>query len=169
MNPTEPLIPIHIRQMRLEDLPAVIELDQRSFSLPWPESSFRFELESNELSRCWVAEIESPDTAPLVVAMIVIWLIVDEAHVATIAVHPGYRRQKIAQRLLAYTLVDAYHTGAAKSLLEVRSGNEPAIRMYQRFGYREVGVRQKYYQDNGEDAVLMDLDPLNLEQLLSLQ
>ena len=169
MNPTEPLIPIHIRQMHLEDLPAVIELDQRSFSLPWPESSFRFELESNELSRCWVAEIESPDTAPLVVAMIVIWLIVDEAHVATIAVHPEYRRQKIAQRLLAYSLVDAYHAGAAKSLLEVRSGNVPAIRMYQRFGYREVGVRQKYYQDNGEDAVLMDLDPLNLEQLLSLQ
>jgi len=155
--------------MRLEDLPAVIELDQRSFSLPWPERSFRFEIESNELSRCWVAEIESPDAPPILVAMIVIWLIVDEAHVATIAVHPDYRRQKIAQRLLAYTLVDAYHAGAAKSFLEVRRGNEPAIRMYRRFGYREVGVRQKYYQDNGEDAVLMDLDPLNLEQLLSLQ
>jgi len=94
---------------------------------------------------------------------------VDEAHVATIAVHPDYRRQKSAQRLLAYTLIDAYHTGAVKSVLEVRRGNEAAIRMYQRFGYREVGIRKKYYQDNGEDAVLMDLDPLDLEHLLSLQ
>lgn len=169
MNPTELLIPIHIRQMRLEDLPAVIALDQRSFALPWPESSFRFEIESNELSRCWVAETESPDGATILAAMVVIWLIVDEAHVATIAVHPDYRRQKIAQRLLAFTLVDAYHAGAVKSLLEVRRGNDPAISMYKQFGYREVGVRHKYYQDNGEDAVLMDLDPLNLAQLLSLQ
>ncbi len=169
MNFVEPLNTLHFRPMRLDDLPAVIALDQRSFSLPWPESSFKFEIESNELSRCWVAEIKAPDGTLTLVAMIVIWLIVDEAHVATIAVHPDYRRQKIAQRLLAYTLIDAYHTGAVKSVLEVRRGNEAAIRMYQRFGYREVGIRKKYYQDNGEDAVLMDLDPLDLEHLLSLQ
>jgi len=166
---TQPLIPIDIRPMRIEDLPAVIALDQRSFSLPWPESSFKFELESNELSRCWVAETTTPDGNASLVAMIVIWLIVDEAHVATIAVHPDYRRQKIAQRLLAYALIEAYHTGAVKSLLEVRRGNEAAIRMYERFGYREAGVRKKYYQDNGEDAVLMDIDPLDLEQLTGLQ
>lgn len=155
--------------MLLEDLPQVIALDQRSFSLPWPESSFKYELEVNELSRCWVAEIEASEMQPVIVAMIVIWLIVDEAHIATIAVHPEYRRQKIAQRLLAYTLMDAYHSGAVKSFLEVRRGNQPAIKMYLRFGFREVGVRKKYYQDNGEDAVLMDLDPLDLERLMSLQ
>ena len=169
MNFTAPLDTLHFRPMRLDDLPAVIALDQRSFSLPWPESSFKFEIESNELSRCWVVEIEASDGTPILVAMIVIWLIVDEAHVATIAVHPDHRRQKIAQRLLAHTLIDAYHTGAVKSVLEVRRGNEPAIRMYQRFGYREVGIRKRYYQDNGEDAVLMDLAPLDLEHMLSLQ
>jgi len=116
-----------------------------------------------------VAETSTPDRPATLVAMIVIWLIVDEAHVATIAVHPEYRRQKIAQRLLAHALIDAYHTGAVRSFLEVRRGNEPAIRMYERFGYREVGVRKKYYQDNGEDAVLMDLDPLDLKRLLNLQ
>lgn len=155
--------------MRIEDLPAVTALDQRSFSLPWPESSFKYELESNELSRCWVAEITAPEGSTALVAMIVIWLIIDEAHVATIAVHPDYRRQKIAQRLLAHALIDAYHTGAVRSYLEVRSGNDPAIRMYQHFGYSEVGVRKKYYQDNAEDAVLMDLDPLDLGRLTSLQ
>lgn len=155
--------------MRIEDLPVVVALDQRSFSLPWPESSFRYELESNELSRCWVAETYMPDGTATLVAMIVIWLIIDEAHVATIAVHPDFRRQKIAQRMLAYALIEAFHTGAARSFLEVRRGNVAAIRMYGRFGYREVGVRKKYYQDNGEDAVLMDLDPLDLERLITLQ
>ena len=155
--------------MEFDDLPAVIELDQRSFALPWPVSSFRFELESNAVSRCWVAEIDRVDSPPLLVAMVVIWLIVDEAHVATLAVHPDYRRQKIAQRLLAFTLVDAYHAGAVRSLLEVRRGNEAAISMYKRFGYRETGIRKKYYKDNSEDAVLMDLDPLDLDGLLSLE
>lgn len=169
MTSTQPTLPIQIRSMRREDLPAVIALDQHSFSLPWPESSYKYELEVNELSRCWVAETSTPDRPATLVAMIVIWLIVDEAHVATIAVHPEYRRQKIAQRLLAHALIDAYHTGAVRSFLEVRRGNEPAIRMYERFGYREVGVRKKYYQDNGEDAVLMDLDPLDLKRLLNLQ
>jgi ribosomal-protein-alanine N-acetyltransferase len=169
VNFPKPLPEIQIRPMQLDDLPAVIALDQSSFSLPWPESSFKYEVESNELSRCSVAEIQSPAGELTLVAMIVIWLIVDEAHVATIAVYPDYRRQKIAQRLLAHTLIDAYHTGAVKSFLEVRRGNQAAIRMYERFGFREVGIRKKYYQDNGEDAVLMDLDPLDLEHLLSLQ
>lgn len=169
MTITENLLPIHIRPMKMDDLPAVITLDQQSFSLPWPESSFRFEMESNPLARCWVAETTDEAGAPLMVAMIVIWLIVDEAHVATIAVHPDYRRQGIARRLLAFALIDAYHAGMEKSFLEVRRGNGAAISMYERFGYREVGVRRKYYQDNGEDAVLMDLDPLDLERLIPLQ
>ena len=169
MSSPQTLIPIRIRPMRIEDLPAVIALDQRSFSLPWPESSFRFELESNELSRCWVSEITAPDGTVELAAMIVIWLIIDEAHVATIAVHPDFRRQKIAQRLLAHALTEAYHTGAVRSFLEVRRGNVAAIRMYERFGYHETGVRKNYYQDNGEDAVLMDLDPLDLKRLTSLQ
>jgi ribosomal-protein-alanine N-acetyltransferase len=151
--------------MEVKDLPQVIELDQRSFSLPWPERSFRFELEKNEVSRCWVAELTPPGTAPTLVGMIVVWLIEDEVHVATLAVAPEYRRQKIAQRLLAYTLIDAYHSGVSSSFLEVRRGNQAAISMYQRFGYREVGVRRNYYKDNGEDAVLMDLVPLDLEKL----
>ena len=82
--------------MELADLPAVIELDQRSFSLPWPASSFKFEIENNPVSRCWVVETQIEGEPPVLIAMIVIWLIVDEAHVATIAVHPDYRRQHIA-------------------------------------------------------------------------
>jgi len=163
-EPNDPLA-IRIRRMEVEDLPGVIELDRSSFSLPWPERSFRFELENNEVSRCWVAELISADATPLIVGMIVVWLIADEVHVATLAVAAEHRRQRIAQRLLAHTLIDAYHSGASSSFLEVRSGNRAAISMYQLFGYSEVSVRRNYYKDNGEDALLMDLVPLDPDRL----
>lgn len=168
MTESNTLHPVRIRRMEISDLPQVIELDQRSFSLPWPERSFRFELEINEVSRCWVAELLLPDVVPLLVGMIVVWLIEDEVHVATLAVAPEYRRHKIAQRLLAHTLVDAYHSGGNCSFLEVRSGNLAAISMYLRFGYHEVAIRRNYYKDNGEDAILMNLDHLDLDSLMSL-
>jgi len=160
---------LRIRRMQSEDLPQVFELDRNSFSLPWPERSFRFELENNEVSRCWVAELLPESGAPLLVAMIVVWMIADEVHVATLAVSPEYRRQKIAQRLLAHTLIDAYHSGANSSFLEVRRSNQAAITLYQRFGYREVAVRRNYYKDNQEYAILMDLSPMNLENLKRFQ
>ena len=150
-----------IRKMTLEDIPAVVELDQRSFSLPWPERSFRFEITENPASHCWVAEAEGK-----VVGMIVVWLIVDEAHVATIATHPDFRRQGIGKNLLGYALRDLIGKGARSSFLEVRESNVAAQDMYRKFGYKESGRRRRYYKDNDEDAILMNLDSLNAEQLL---
>lgn len=146
MNPT-------IRRMAEADLPAVYEIDRLSFTLPWPERSFRFELSGNPASRCWVAEVDGR-----IAAMIVVWMIVDEAHIATIATHPDFRRQGLAARLLAYALKSTAAEGAARSLLEVRVSNESAQAMYRRFGYVEDGRRPRYYKDNGEDALLMSLD-----------
>jgi [ribosomal protein S18]-alanine N-acetyltransferase len=139
--------------MALRDLEQVIQLDQVSFSLPWPESSFKFEITKNEASRCWVAEIGNK-----IIGMIVTWLIVDEVHIATFAVDPDYRRQGIAQRLLAHTLIDAARSGGSKAFLEVRKGNLAAQALYRKFGFEEIGTRKKYYQDNGEDAVMMNLE-----------
>jgi ribosomal-protein-alanine N-acetyltransferase len=96
--------------MEITDLADVAILDRLSFNLPWPESSFKFEIENNPVSRCWVAEVEG-EGGPIIVGMIVIWLIVDEAHVATFAIHPDYRRMHIGRRLLSFTLIDAYHSG----------------------------------------------------------
>ena len=154
--------------MKIDDLDKVIQLDQASFSLPWPESSFRFEIKENEASRCWVAEINqnSPDSE--IVGMIVTWLIVDEVHIATFAVQPDYRRQRIAQRLLAHTLMDAHLSGGEKAFLEVRRGNLAARALYQKFGFVEIGFRKKYYQDNGEDAVMMNLEKIEIPVLESL-
>lgn len=149
-----------IRKMTVDDVTAVVDLDQKSFSLPWPERSFRFELTDNPASRCWVAELDGK-----IVGMIVVWLIVDEAHVATVATHPDYRRQGIGKRLLAHALRQIMRDGARSSFLEVRASNLAAQEMYSKFGYEVTGRRRRYYRDNDEDAILMNLESLNAERL----
>ncbi len=146
---------IEIGRMTLDDLPAVVELDQLSFSLPWPERSFRFELTENDASRCWVAEQNGK-----LVGMIVAWLLVDEAHIATIATHPDRRRQGIARKLLTYALRYMSKEGAVSSFLEVRESNIAAQEMYRKFGYEVTGRRKRYYKDTDEDAILMTLNGL---------
>ncbi len=95
-----------------------------------------------------------------VVAMIVSWLIVDELHIATIATHPTHRRRGIGSLLLREALKDAQSAGARRAFLEVRAGNEDAQAMYRKFGFGITGRRTAYYRDNGEDAILMTLEPL---------
>ena len=151
-----------IRKMTVEDIPAVIALDQISFNLPWPERSFRFELTENEASRSWVAEVDGR-----IVGMIVNWLLVDEVHVATIATHPDFRRQGIAKKLLTHTLRYMSGEGAITSFLEVRESNAAARELYRKFGYKETGRRKGYYKDNNEDAILMTLEKINVERLMS--
>jgi len=149
-----------IRSMSLDDLEQVVAIDQASFSLPWPERSFRFELTDNPASRCWVAE-----SGGRVVAALVLWLIVDEAHIATIATDPAMRRQGIGQALLIHALKSATQEGARRALLEVRASNEAAQAMYRKLGFVESGRRPRYYKDNSEDAILMSLEPLKIEAL----
>ena len=150
----------HIRRMTVEDVPAVAELDRISFSLPWTERSFQFEVSSNPASRCWVAE-----QGGQIIGVVVAWLLLDEVHIATIATHPEFRRQGIAQALLAHVLKLGAKDGALSSFLEVRASNLAAQAMYHKFGYEETGRRLRYYKDNGEDAILMTLEGLNVQKL----
>jgi ribosomal-protein-alanine N-acetyltransferase len=149
-----------VRQMTVADVPAVHEIDVSSFTLPWPERSLRFEVTDNPASRCWVADLDSQ-----VVGILILWLIVDEAHIASLATHLEFRRQGIAKKLLVISLDHAYAEGARKAFLEVRAGNEVARAMYRKFGFEEVGLRERYYKDNNEDAILMTLNRLPLAPL----
>ena len=149
---------MNIRRMTLDDLRQVAAIDQVSFSLPWPERSFRFEITDNPASRNWVAESNGKITG-----MIVVWLLVDEAHIATIATHPDYRRQGIASRLLIHALQELREEGAINSVLEVRESNLIAREMYRKFGFEESGRRPHYYRDNDEDAILMSMNLSNME------
>ncbi len=148
-----------IRRMTPADVPAVSQIDRMSFSLPWPEHSFQYEVSENRVSRCWVAEADNKRIA----AMIVSWIIVDEMHIATIATHPEFRRQGIGERILRQALADGKQAGARMAFLEVREANDAAQSMYRKFGFRATGRRPRYYRDNGEDAILMTLEPLEIK------
>ncbi|MGB7873168.1 MAG: ribosomal protein S18-alanine N-acetyltransferase [Anaerolineales bacterium] len=144
-----------VRKMEIEDVPAAHEIDKSSFTLPWPERSLRFEVSDNPVARCWVAELEGR-----VVGMLVLWMIIDEAHIATLAIHPDFRRQGIAEQLLITALRKAHAEGAQTALLEVRAENQAAQALYAKYGFDVVGRREHYYKDNNEDAVLMTLSRL---------
>jgi ribosomal-protein-alanine N-acetyltransferase len=146
--------------MKLEDIPRVHEIDVDSFSLPWPEKSYQFELTQNPTTLAIVAELVPPGATAIIIGMAVVWIMIDEAHIATIAIHPYFRGHGIGKQLLAETLRQSNHRGAIIATLEVREHNHIAQQMYQKFGFETVGRRPKYYQDNNEDAVLMTLNKL---------
>jgi len=152
---------VRIRPMTVADLDQVHRIDVISFTLPWSERSFRYELTNNPAARLWVAEVTEEPHQGLVVAMLVMWFIIDEVHIATIAVHPEWRQAGIGRRLLATALLAAQEEGAIKAFLEVRRSNTPAQEMYRRFGFEIAGVRPRYYKDNMEDALLLNLDELD--------
>ena len=155
--------PVTIRPMRLEDLEQVVAIDQLSFSLPWPAHSFRYELIENDVSRQWVAAANDE-----VIAMIIVWLIMDEAHIATVAVHPEYRGRGIGRQILLTALRECAAHGALSATLEVRERNAIAIDMYRKLGFKVVGRRKRYYQDTNEDAILMTLETQELKSITGL-
>lgn len=152
---------ILIRPMRMEDLEQVHAIDDQSFSMPWPASAYRYELTENQHSIVWVAEINPTQGGRQVVGVMVVWLILDEAHIATLAVHPDYRRQGIARRMLINALKEVIQRGFHLATLEVRSGNLPAQNLYRGFNFKVVGRRYRYYRDNSEDALIMTAENLN--------
>jgi [ribosomal protein S18]-alanine N-acetyltransferase len=143
-----------IRPMVFDDLSQVLQIDRVSFPIPWPERSYRFELQENPASHLLVAELDQGPPGG-VVGYIGLWLIVDEAHISTLAVDPKYRRMGIGQALLVAGLTAAARRGAELASLEVRASNAAALQLYRKFGFRRVGRRPRYYRDNGEDALLM--------------
>lgn len=159
---------INLRPMTLADLDQVEAIDRASFSTPWPRDAFLYELKRNRSSICWVAEWINPDGVSVLVGSIVIWLVLDEAHIGTLAVKPGYRLRGISQYLLTGALLECIRRGSKQAMLEVRAGNEAAQQLYQKFGFEQVGLRRDYYKDTHEDAVLMTLAPLDKEILVDL-
>ena len=141
-----------IRRMQDADLDAVHAIDRLSFSAPWSRRSYENELGDARLSRSWVAVLNGA-----IIGVIIGWLIVDELHIVTLSVHPEHRRRGVARRLVRAALAEAGQRGAISATLEVRVGNRAAQALYRDFGFKIVGRRPNYYQDNGEDALLMTL------------
>jgi len=144
-----------VRAMQPEDIPAVMDIDRSAFPNPWPENTYWYELQKNPASHLLV--IQSRETSQVVGAA-GYWLVIDEAHISTFAVHPDWRNRGVGKVLLSAMLRQGAGLGATSATLEVRAGNEAAQSLYRGFGFRTVGRRKGYYKNNGEDAVLMTAD-----------
>jgi ribosomal-protein-alanine N-acetyltransferase len=137
-----------IRRATHADLDAIVEIDAHSFPRPWSRKTFEDELARD------VARISVVDTGR-VIAFNNYWVVAGEVHILAIATHPDHRRGGIAGTLLAHALDDGRAQHCTIATLEVRRGNRPAIALYERAGFRTVHVRERYYQDNNEDALVM--------------
>ena len=146
---------LRVDPMGVDDLDQVLAIERASFPHPWSRQAFLYELRENRVARLWVARATEEAGTP-VVGYLCLWVIADEVHITNFAVHPAYRRRGIGRRLMG-TLLDLYRQeGATRAALEVRPSNDQARRLYEAFGFRQVGFRKGYYFDTGEDAVLME-------------
>jgi [ribosomal protein S18]-alanine N-acetyltransferase len=146
--------PIAFDYADLDDLPAIYEIETRSFPTHWSYRVLRDEVRrARPHSRVLVARC-----ADRVVAFAIYWIVIDEVHLLNFAVHPAYRRLGIARRLLEAVLAEGRRMGLVRATLEVRVSNDGAIELYKEAGFVTVAMRRGYYQDTGEDANVMWID-----------
>lgn len=144
------LFSITIKRMQKTDVDAVIAIEEKVYGdHHWSKESFLDEL-SNELARYYCVFNEDK-----LIAYCGCWQILEEVHVTNIAVSPEFRKCHIGETLLMKIIDDCYKNMAKYITLEVRIGNLPAISLYKKYGFKSLGVRKGYYQDNNEDALIM--------------
>jgi ribosomal-protein-alanine N-acetyltransferase len=163
-------IPFSFEPMHWQDVPTVMAIEHRSFTLPWSASTYRHEILENANAHYYVlrhrAEAARPRFSWLLLARrrtgsapIVgyggFWMIVGEAHISTIAIDVGWRSRGLGEYLLASLIEQAMALQAASITLEVRESNLPAQNLYRKYGFVVTGQRPRYYQDNHENAFLM--------------
>jgi ribosomal-protein-alanine N-acetyltransferase len=134
------------------DLDQVVAIEEASFASPWRRAHFEFEIRENRWAVNRVARL-----GDRVLAYACVWEIHDELKINNIAVDPGHRGRGLGRWLLRRTLDDGRRRGCTVARLEVRPSNAAAVRLYRAHGFREVGRRKGYYQQDGEDALVMEL------------
>ncbi|MFW2489915.1 ribosomal protein S18-alanine N-acetyltransferase [Clostridium chromiireducens] len=140
---------VNIDLMKEEDIEAVLTISSLSFAVCWSKSSYIQEL-TNPVAKYFVAKIDDK-----VVGFAGTWIVLDESHITNIAVHPSYRKQGIASKLLEELLSHCKRQGCVAYTLEVRSSNTAAKALYEKHNFKQDGIRKGYYEDNKEDAVIM--------------
>ena len=140
---------MQIEYMDKTHLPEVMEIDRACFPEPWSEKSFVDEME-NDNTAYFVAKEDR------VLGYAGIWCVFENADITNIAVSPDFRRRGVGEKLLLALVTEAKIRGADNIRLEVRANNTAAIMLYEKCGFSKIGVRKKYYSDNGEDALIME-------------
>ncbi len=153
--PNQPDEEVLVRDMYLSDLDAVMGIEAASFPTPWSRAAFQSELMENNFAQYLVLDFHGR-----VAAYGGMWLILDEAHVTNVAVHPDFRGSHLGERMMRGLMERAKSAGALRLTLEVRRSNTVAQNLYQKLGFIQLGVRRGYYSDPREDAFIMWKDPL---------
>jgi len=143
-----------LRDMRREDLPAVLDIERRSFAQPWSRAFFEKEL-ATPFARLVVA-VEEVVPRPLVIGYTCRWRVTDEVHLLNVAVHPERRGLGHGCALVGAVVAEAEAARVRVVYLEVRAGNVIARRLYRQLGFKDLGVRRGYYGP-GQDAIVMEL------------
>ena len=142
---------IYINDLQNSDLDSLMEIESTAYGEHhWSRDSFVNEL-NNKVAKYYSVKNNKSE----LIGYMGVWNIVDEAHITTLAVKKDFRRMHVAEALIAKMLEDCYNNYVKYITLEVRAGNVPAIKLYEKFGFKSLGVRKGYYQDNGEDALIM--------------
>jgi ribosomal-protein-alanine N-acetyltransferase len=173
-------VPFFADVMKLDDIPDVMAIEKSAFPIPWPEQAYRHELLENPngyfvVVRAQLTGVPARDrnnvstgrslierlvgrtavSTSKVVGFAGLWMLVDEEHISTIASHTEWRGRGVGELLLVSLLREAQRRKAICATLEVRVSNNVAQNLYLKYGFTEVGRRKRYYQDNGEDALIM--------------
>jgi [ribosomal protein S18]-alanine N-acetyltransferase len=141
---------LEISRMVPDDIPAVLAIEALSFQSAWPPNAFMNELRDNKLAYYFVGRLDGR-----IVAYGGIWVILEDSHVTTIAVHPDVRGQRLGEEILVHLLDEAIEREASWITLEVRETNDVAQKLYRKYGFTVVSTRRGYYSDNNESALVM--------------
>jgi [ribosomal protein S18]-alanine N-acetyltransferase len=141
---------VAVLDMELEHIDDVLEIEELSFKTPWNRDAFIAELTKN---KCAKYKVISSDNK--IIAYAGMWILLDEAHITNIAVHPEYRGAGLGKEILDSIIKEARRSGVSSMTLEVRVGNTAAINLYKKYGFVEAAIRKGYYQDTNEDAIIM--------------
>lgn len=145
------MVSLSIERMHPADLADVLVIERASFSMPWSRGAFLYEIEQNQVARCWVGR-----EGGRIIGYICLWEVADELHITNVAVHPDTRRRGVARALLESVFDRARAAGSRMVLLEVRPSNVEALTLYESLGFKVIGRRRGYYYDTGEDALVME-------------
>lgn len=146
---------IHAAQIREAthlDLDDIMSVEVRSFTTPWSRDAMAQEIDRGDWSRVMVSVMHGE-----LVGFMVYWIVVNELHLLNLAVRPDCRRQGIGRAMVKHLVELADDSGLASLFLEVRVSNTSAQHLYRQFGFEPIAIRQNYYSDDGEDAIVMSL------------
>lgn len=150
----------NIQRATLENLDALVALEEACFSSPWSRKNLEAELEGNQFSRVLMIPHLEYGQEVQAISYICAWIVFEEIRFLNVAVHPEFRRQGLATQLIREVLCLGIEAGCCRGMLEVRETNRSARNLYESFHFQAHATRKSYYTNPTEDAILMTLEPL---------